>query len=179
MAQPVVVTKTNNIPVVEFNDHRALGKGAALASEIMDQVRLGDLLETPTEQLARMLGAAAFQHEYGINHTAEMDAIRDLVAVAEDAEPTDVFERIGVVGNAVRENAAQKQLPVIGANTSSGVDMAVNGANVITSGATGSGDDWKPGEGWNAFVQEITSTYPDTTHPIRRMLSTLQARISA
>lgn len=179
MAQPVVVTRTNGIPVVHFNDHRALGRGRALADNILEQLQSATLTsdETPTDVLARTVGAAAFQHEYGINHTAEMAAIRQLVAVAEDASPSEVFERLKTVGDAVRENAAHKALPSIGASTSSGIDMAVNGANVITSGSSGSGDAWTPGEGFAAFVAEIEKTYPDKGHPIRRLLDALSARL--
>lgn len=172
-AEIVTVTQADGIPIVTLPDRRMTTSGRDLASAILAQLD-GDLQPATREQLARMVGAAIGHRSYAESHVQEMAALRGALRADDDEAPAEMLENVKRFGDAARQHADSKATPNTSGGGRNGIAVALGGANMVTDGSSGSGDNWVPGEAATTLEQHIEAEFPEASHPIRRAWSVLE-----
>jgi anti-sigma factor RsiW len=169
----VTVTDAYSIPVVTLPERRMTTSGKALADAILAQLD-GNLPPANREQLARMVGATIGHRSSAESHVQEMAALRGALRADDDEAPSDVLENVKRFGDAARAHADSKATPSTTGGGQNGIAVALGGANMVTDGSSGTGDNWVPGEAAGTFEQHIEAEFPEASHPIRRAWSVLE-----
>lgn len=111
-----------------------------------------DLENLDLEPMARSVGAAIAHRVHIAKHEAQEMAKLQAHLAADTAhdDASDVTQRVDDLVARVREGFQRIRVP--SANSTSGVNAATGGAEMLTAGGSGEGLDWTPGA--NAILMQ-------------------------